>query len=152
MALSSADEAGEVDLSALLADLSPEEARERVTGLLIEEVARIMKLAPERVEAQRPLAELGMDSLMAVELRLAVEQRFGLSIPLLALSEGATLAAMAGRIIRGLGGEGDVAPTDEKSKLMERLALHEGLANPIPAAEAIPAAEPGMAAVAATAP
>lgn len=150
MALSAVDEGGEVDLAALLADLSPEEARERVTGLLIEEVARIMKLAPDRVEAQRPLAELGMDSLMAVELRLAVEQRFGLSIPLLALSEGATLAAMAGRIIRGLGGEGDAAPADEKAKLMERLALHEGGA--IPAAEAIPVAEPGMAAAAAVAP
>ncbi|QJU57632.1 polyketide synthase [Sphingomonas sp. AP4-R1] len=152
MALSAADEAGEVDLAELLADLSPEEAKERVTGLLIEEVARIMKLAPERVEAQRPLAELGMDSLMAVELRLAVEQRFGLSIPLLALSEGATLAAMAARIIRGLGGDGDAAPADETSKMMERLALHEGGPNGVPAAEAIPAVEPGMAAAAATAP
>ncbi|MDO6413649.1 type I polyketide synthase [Sphingomonas sp. BIUV-7] len=151
MALSGTDEAGEIDLAALLSDLSPEEARERVTALLVEEVARIMKLAPERVEAQRPLAELGMDSLMAVELRLAVEHRFGLSIPLLALSEGATLSAMAGRIIRGLGSEGDGAPTDETSKLLERLALHEGSSG-IPTAEAIPAAEPGMAAVAAGAP
>jgi phthiocerol/phenolphthiocerol synthesis type-I polyketide synthase C len=152
MAMSATDEAGEVDLAALLADLSPDEARERVTGLLVEEVARIMKLAPERVEAQRPLAELGMDSLMAVELRLAVEQRFGLSIPLLALSEGATLAAMASRIIRGLGSDRDVSPTDEASQFLERLARLEGSASSIPAAEAIPAIEPGMAAVAAGAP
>ena len=152
MAMSAVDEAGEVDLTALLADLSPDEARERVTSLLIEEVARIMKLAPERVEAQRPLAELGMDSLMAVELRLAIEQRFGMSIPLLALSEGVTLGAMAGRIIRGLGGESDVAPTDEKAKMMERLAFHEGAGGGIPATEAVPAVEPSMAAVAAGAP
>ncbi|WP_420142776.1 SDR family NAD(P)-dependent oxidoreductase [Sphingomonas sp.] len=149
MALSAADEAGEVDLAVLLADLSPDEARERVTGLLVEEVARIMKLAPERVEAQRPLAELGMDSLMAVELRLAVEQRFGISIPLLALSEGATLAAMAGRIIRGLGEDGDAPPADEKARLMERLALYEAGAS---AGGLVPTPEAGMATAGAAVP
>jgi NADPH:quinone reductase-like Zn-dependent oxidoreductase/acyl carrier protein len=122
-----AEEAAEVDLKALLAECSPEEARERITGLLVEEVARIMKLAVDRVEPQRPLAELGMDSLMAVELRLAVEQRFGISIPLLALSEGATLTAMAGRIVRSLGGEAD-AQADEKAQMAERLARYEGSA------------------------
>ena len=119
------DEAAEVDLKALLADCSPDEARDKVSALLVEEVARIMKLAVDRVEPQRPLAELGMDSLMAVELRLAVEQRFGISIPLLALSEGATLTAMASRIVRSLGGEGE-APGDEKAQMAERLARYEG--------------------------
>ena len=145
------DEAAEVDLKALLADCSPDEARDKVTGLLVEEVARIMKLAIERVEPQRPLAELGMDSLMAVELRLAVEQRFGISIPLLALSEGATLTAMAGRIVRSLGGEGD-APADEKAQMAERLARYEGshLEGPADGAEA--PSEASMAAAAASAP
>ena len=146
-----ADEAAEVDLKALLADCSPEEARDRVTGLLVEEVARIMKLAAERVEPQRPLAELGMDSLMAVELRLAVEQRFGISIPLLALSEGATLTAMAGRIVRGLGGEGE-APADEKAQMAERLARYEGTSAEGSADGATVPSEPSMAAAAASSP
>ena len=146
---SGASDAGEVDLRAMLADLSPDAARERVTELLVEEVARIMKLAPDRVEPQRPLAELGMDSLMAVELRLAVEQRFGIAIPLLALSEGATLSAMAGRIIRGLGSADEQAP-DDAARLIERLALHEGTA--AAAEPTVPPAEPGFAAAAAVAP
>jgi len=145
------DEAAEVYLKALLADCSAEEARDKVTGLLVEEVARIMKLAIERVEPQRPLAELGMDSLMAVELRLAVEQRFGISIPLLALSEGATLTAMAGRIVRSLGGEGD-APADEKTQMAERLARYEGSAIEGPADGATGPSEPSMAAAAASSP
>lgn len=146
-----AEEAGEVDLKALLADCSPEEARDKVTGLLVEEVARIMKLAVERVEPHRPLAELGMDSLMAVELRLAVEQRFGISIPLLALSEGATLTAMAGRIVRGLGSESE-APADEKAQIAERLARYEGASVEGPADGATAPSEPSMAAAAATSP
>ena len=143
-----AEEAAEVDLKALLAECSPEEARERITGLLVEEVARIMKLAVERVEPQRPLAELGMDSLMAVELRLAVEQRFGISIPLLALSEGATLTAMAGRIVRTLGGEGETQ-ADEKAQMAERIARYEGGQIEGPADLATAPSEPSMAAAAA---
>jgi len=144
-------ETAEVDLKALLAESTPDQARDTVTGLLVEEVARIMKLAVDRVEPQRPLAELGMDSLMAVELRLAVEQRFGISIPLLALSEGATLTAMSGRIVRGLSSEGD-APADEKTQMAERLARYEGAAIEGPADGATAPSEPTMAAAAATAP
>ena len=145
------EEAGEVDLRALLTDCSPEEARTRVTAMLVDEVARIMKLASDKVEASRPLAELGMDSLMAVELRLAVEQRFGITVPLLALSEGATLSAMAGRIVRGLSGEEDSAPADGQADIAARLAQFEGPAIG-PADRLEGPAEPGFAAAAATSP
>jgi acyl transferase domain-containing protein/NADPH:quinone reductase-like Zn-dependent oxidoreductase/acyl carrier protein len=147
-----AEEAGELDLVAMLAGCTPHEARTRVTGLLVEEVARIMKLAAERIEPSRPLTELGMDSLMAVELRLAVEQRFGITVPLLALSEGATLSAMAARIVRGLGETGATDARDETSDLAERLARHEGTAFQGPADRGTAPSEPGLAAAAATSP
>jgi phthiocerol/phenolphthiocerol synthesis type-I polyketide synthase C len=148
------EEAGEIDLKALLATCSPEEAQARITGLLVEEVARIMKLAPDKVEPQRPLAELGMDSLMAVELRLAVEERFGVTVPLLALSEGATLGAMAGRIVRSLstGGEEPAAAGGETAALVERLARHEGGAVAAPADRAEAPSEKSFAAAAANMP
>ena len=117
--------AAEVDLRELLASCTPEVAREKVVALLTEEVARITKLSPGRIEAGRPLVELGMDSLMAVELRLAVEQRFGVSLPVLALSEGATLHALAGRVIKMLGGGAEPAPKDELSDMAERIARFE---------------------------
>ena len=145
-----ADEAGEVDLRALLLECSPEEARERVTAMLVEEVARIMKLAGDRIEAGRPLAELGMDSLMAVELRLAVEQRFGITVPLLALSEGATLSAMAGRIVREIGDPEMPADADDV-QLEARMAKMEGVM-PGPADHIEGPTEPGFAAAAATSP
>ncbi len=131
--------AAEVDLRELLAACTPDAAREKVVALLTEEVARITKLAASRIEAGRPLVELGMDSLMAVELRLAVEQRFGLSLPVLALSEGATLQALAGRVIKMLGGGAEPAPVDDVAAMTERLArfedapvLEDALSSPSP--------------------
>jgi phthiocerol/phenolphthiocerol synthesis type-I polyketide synthase C len=117
--------AAEVDLRELLATCTPDVARGKVVELLTEEVARITKLAAGRIEAGRPLVELGMDSLMAVELRLAVEQRFGLSLPVLALSEGATLHALAARVIKMLGGGTAPAPADAVADMVERLARFE---------------------------
>ena len=117
--------AAEVDLRELLASCPPDEARAKVVSLLTEEVARITKLAASRIEAGRPLVELGMDSLMAVELRLAVEQRFGLSLPVLALSEGATLQALAGRVIKMLGGGMAPVPAGSVDDMAERLARFE---------------------------
>jgi NAD(P)-dependent dehydrogenase (short-subunit alcohol dehydrogenase family)/acyl carrier protein len=46
------------------------------------EVARVLALAaPELVAAERPLKELGLDSLMAVELRNALGKRAGVRLP-----------------------------------------------------------------------
>jgi acyl transferase domain-containing protein/NADPH:quinone reductase-like Zn-dependent oxidoreductase/acyl carrier protein len=97
-----ATEATEIDLRAMLADCSAEQAREVVSALLVEEVANILKMSPDRVDPARPLADLGMDSLMAVELRMSLEQRVGVSLPLLSLSDGATLSSMAARVVRSL--------------------------------------------------
>jgi hypothetical protein len=58
---------------------------------------------------------------MAVELRLAVEQRCGITIPVLALSEGATLAVLADRVVRNL----DASRGDGDAALRGRIARYE---------------------------
>ncbi|HXP30307.1 MAG TPA: SDR family NAD(P)-dependent oxidoreductase [Stellaceae bacterium] len=98
-------EASDFDLRAALSDLAPEEARELVLALLVEEVGRILRLPAETIDPQRPLPEIGMDSLMAVELRLALERRLGINLPLLALSDGTSLASMAAKLLQMLGKE-----------------------------------------------
>jgi acyl carrier protein len=108
------------DLKALVAGRTREDARRAVGEALANEVAAVLQLPPGRVELSRPLAELGMDSLMAVELRLAVEARFGVSLPLFSLSEGLTVAGMAARLVDPLlPGEAD-APAAAISLAMNR--------------------------------
>jgi acyl carrier protein len=92
-----------VDMAELLAGKSPEEVKEIIQGLLLDEVAGILRVARGKLDPNRPLSEFGMDSLMAVELRIAVERRLGVEIPALMLNDSVTLSVMATRIARSLG-------------------------------------------------
>ena len=65
-----------------IASLAPDVAAETLLGLVREEVARILRLPPETVDPDRPLIDIGLDSLMALELRLGVEKRTGLEMPM----------------------------------------------------------------------
>jgi acyl transferase domain-containing protein/NADPH:quinone reductase-like Zn-dependent oxidoreductase/NAD(P)-dependent dehydrogenase (short-subunit alcohol dehydrogenase family) len=133
-ALDGAAAVGEqVDLARRLTELSPSEAREMVTGVLVEEVARILGATTDEVDRRRPLIELGMDSLMALELRVALEARLSVSLPLLAMSDPTNLASLADRIIESLS-----QPAAPSSAAAEAALRHEGPfeapATPLPAA------------------
>ena len=135
------DEPGEasqaVDLRALVAGRLPDEARHAVAEALASELAAILQLPAAQVNLHLPLAQFGMDSLMAVELRTAVEARFGVSLPLFSLSEGLTLSALAARLVdpildrAGANGQASAAPAAEgrdsasfgQSSLPDALAL-----------------------------
>ena len=59
--------------------------------------------ADSGVEADQPLTELGMDSLMAVRMRNTVRADFGVEPPVALILQGATLADLAVDLIRQLG-------------------------------------------------
>src|SRR6185312_510938 len=63
-----------------------------------EEAANILRLPAAGIDPQRPLSEMGMDSLMAVELRLALESRLRIDLPLMSLAEGTSVASIATRL------------------------------------------------------
>jgi NADPH:quinone reductase-like Zn-dependent oxidoreductase/acyl carrier protein/SAM-dependent methyltransferase len=86
-----------------LAGLSREEAISTVEQLLIKHVAGIVGMAPTKLTADRSLLDLGMDSLMLVELRLDLEKQFGVVIPTLELMDTGTVARLAQRIIDHVG-------------------------------------------------
>ena len=113
--------AGEpVDLARSLADMSAAEARTMVTGVLVEEVARILGAATDEVDLRRSLMDLGMDSLMALELRVALETRLSVRLPLLAMSEPTNLSSLAGRVIESL-----EQPSAPSSAAAEAALRHE---------------------------
>ncbi|WP_084675934.1 type I polyketide synthase [Caballeronia insecticola] len=70
-------------------------------------IARILHMSPERVALDRSVLELGMDSLMGMELGMAVEESFGVKLSIMAIAEGATVHTLAVRIVDMLDGESD---------------------------------------------
>jgi acyl carrier protein len=67
-------------------------------ALAREELARILRLAPDAVRVDQPLPGLGLDSLGGIELRMALERRLGISVPLTAVTEDLTLAILVQRV------------------------------------------------------
>ncbi len=67
------------------ANLTPEERREIVHEIVVAEVAAVLGLDPSNLDIDHPLEDLGFDSLMAVELQVAVEKATGYSIQRMAL-------------------------------------------------------------------
>ena len=81
-----------------LAGLDAEAALALLKTAVAEEAANILRLPAAGIDPLRPLSEMGMDSLMAVELRLALESRLRIDLPLMSLAEGTSVASIATRL------------------------------------------------------
>jgi acyl carrier protein len=101
-----------------LRTLPPAEAVALVETALRGQIARILHMSPERVDAGRSVLDLGMDSLMGMELGMAVEETFGVKLSIMAIAEGATVHTLAKRIVDLLGGRSG----DEKTAAVDELA------------------------------
>ncbi len=97
-----ADLGQEEDIHALIAGATPEEAVAIIADLVSHEVAGILRLPVEKIDHKRSLFDLGMDSLMGVELMMGIEERFGITIPMMALSGGPSIQRIAERLIKQL--------------------------------------------------
>ena len=90
------------DFRALIEGKSPAEVQALVTQLVTQEVAQVLAVSAERIDPARSLHDLGLDSLMGVELALGLEKRFGIQVPAMMLNEGPTVERVTARIIERL--------------------------------------------------
>jgi len=88
------------EVMAQLAALPAEARVEALSDLLAGHIASVMGIPAESVDRQTPLPELGMDSLMAVELNLRVTTALGVEVPALEFTRGGGLNALAARLLR----------------------------------------------------
>ncbi|WP_428681645.1 SDR family NAD(P)-dependent oxidoreductase [Reyranella sp.] len=85
--------------------MPPEEATAALLDIVVEEIARVLRLPPKEVDRHRPLAEIGMDSLMMLELRTTVEASLQIELPMMSLASGITPADVARRVTPLVTGE-----------------------------------------------
>ncbi|MBL9130229.1 MAG: SDR family NAD(P)-dependent oxidoreductase, partial [Verrucomicrobiaceae bacterium] len=60
-----------------------------------EVVARVLRTSAAKLQVERPLKEMGLDSLMAFELLHRIEQAFGISLPPSKITSGGNIAKLA---------------------------------------------------------
>ncbi len=90
----------------LRAELLAAQAGERsniVAGIIAEFLAEIMRLPVERVDISEPLSDMGLDSLMGVELQINVNTTFGIDVPVLLLAKGGNIIAVSKAILVRMG-------------------------------------------------
>jgi acyl carrier protein len=49
--------------------------------IMAEQIAKILRLPASKVDVNRPLPDLGVDSLMALEIQMTIEKQFGVDVP-----------------------------------------------------------------------
>ncbi len=81
--------------------LPPAEQAAAVSELVIAQVAATLGMAPDAIDPNGPLT--GMDSLMAVELKVRLEDHSGCTLPIDALNADATAARLAERLLKQIG-------------------------------------------------
>lgn len=88
---------------------APEARRDLAEDYFRDEISRVLRLPPAGLDAHQSLNNLGIDSLMAVELRNHVQAHLGVTIPLAKLLQDPTIAQLAGVVLEQLGD----APIDQ---------------------------------------
>lgn len=100
------------DLNALLKEATPAQRPALLQTALQKLVGAVVRAEPDRIDPQAPLRDLGVDSLMGVELRSKLERSLGRAVPIALLLQGPSVATLGNAILALLGlGEADTAET-----------------------------------------
>jgi phthiocerol/phenolphthiocerol synthesis type-I polyketide synthase D len=91
-----------------LRSMAPAAARQKLADRLRARIAWVMGHRPEDIEMEVPLSSLGVDSLVAMRAKNALETDVGISLPVRLLLQGASLADLEAYLAGELGI--DVAP------------------------------------------
>lgn len=70
------------DLISAIEGKTASEAKEIIVAALRREISHILRMPEAQIDVSRPLGELGLDSLMALELQLSIERICGGDIPM----------------------------------------------------------------------
>ena len=92
-----------VDLPALAASHGIEAARRKVVEVVSAQLAHVLHLRKDDIGPLRPLGEIGLDSLMAVELAMNLENAFHIQIPLQGSAGAMTVSDIADEVVAQIG-------------------------------------------------
>jgi acyl carrier protein len=97
--------------------------QEETVGLLQEHLAQsiagILRMDSMKLDRRKSLFDVGMDSLMAVELAASLEESLEIKLPMMVLSEGPTVQKLAERISGMILNESQEHPKESESDVLQ---------------------------------
>lgn len=106
-------------LKALAPDCDRTERLALLQAYLVDEVARVLAFDSDALDPQTPLSSLGLDSLMAVQLRNTMVVQLGIEIPVKELLQGHNIARLAAVVMNLQLGEADDATAPDMIEDLE---------------------------------
>jgi NAD(P)-dependent dehydrogenase (short-subunit alcohol dehydrogenase family)/aryl carrier-like protein len=99
----------------LLLTSDPLERQRILTATLQAEAARVLRLPVAKLEVNRHLNQLGMDSLMALELKNRMQAEWGMAVPLATILSGPPITELAAILLAKLDSHSAVADSASSS-------------------------------------
>nr|APZ78844.1 polyketide synthase [Stigmatella aurantiaca] len=93
-----------------LSGLTLEARQPEIERFLTERLALILQIPVERVDPQKPLSMLGVDSLLSMQVQGTIREALGIEIPALELLRGGSLVQVASTLSAKFDGPAAVAP------------------------------------------
>jgi acyl transferase domain-containing protein/acyl carrier protein len=119
-------------VNALLA-VDPAEREQFLSTQIRDTLARVLGISPTKLDIERSLLDLGIDSLMAVEIGNQIHAMVGVEVPMMKLMGGLSIAGLSGYLIEQLSGDKALAAlslsaqeaTEQVLEKVERLSDEE---------------------------
>ncbi len=123
-------EGTKMDLVAMIEGKSPQEAEDILFDLVASEIAAILRVAKDTVTRGKILKEIGLDSLMAVELGISFQQNTGFDMPLSGVADNTTVGDVARKLYEKVSkrDQSDDAETADDKLVTELTQRHIGAA------------------------
>jgi acyl carrier protein len=108
----------------------PAEREGIIVQALQEVVGSVLRVKPETLRPEQPLTDLGLDSLMGVEIENMIENSIGVTLPPTSLLRARTIGQIAGLIDEHLGGsakkpQAPAAPVQEAAVTVDEINFDE---------------------------
>ena len=88
-----------VNLAQWLLEMPPHERIDKVTQLLAEKLAKILRTSASKIDVKKSILEIGVDSLMTVELATLIQKQFDVTLPVMKLIGNISLTDIATTIV-----------------------------------------------------
>lgn len=90
---------GDQELRQRVAATPPDQRRAMLQAYFLEQIARVMELEADRIDPDQPMNTLGLDSLMAIELKNGIESSLSISLPMAKFLEGPSASQLAEMVV-----------------------------------------------------